>query len=377
MELLTEQHSAGDRTPYVYYMAWLTEYGTIKTQYIGSRYAKNCHPTDLMVRYHSSSGMVKGMIEIHGEPQIIEIRRILNSPEEAIDWEGSILKRFQVRHNPDWLNSHCNDHVYSPAKQAELWMMTIGVSNPSQAPGVQEKIRQVSMEKRGVEHHLMDPEVIQKREETNLERYGCKIVLQNKDVQEKVKNTFTERYGEGITNPSQIDDVKRKKVETSLRNYGVEYPMQNPEVLSRAMATYKKNHPPKPLVEKGPDKRFDKWTDEKRDMYIRRWNELFGGASAMCSEEVRAKSRETCKERYGVENPSQVPEVKVKAKESTAKTCMEKYGVDYPSKTDERRKAMSEAAKKRNSIIRTCEICGKDLKGPGYYKHIKSCQPQE
>jgi len=51
--------------------------------------------------------------------------------------------------------------------------------------------------------------------------------------------------------------------------------------------------------------------------------------------------QQTCLKRYGVENPSQVEEVRQKAKE----TCLKKYGVEYATQLPEIRRRMSEKYK--------------------------------
>jgi hypothetical protein len=44
--------------------------------YVGVRYAKDCHPSDLFVTYFTSSDYVAEYIKEHGMPDIIEVRKI-------------------------------------------------------------------------------------------------------------------------------------------------------------------------------------------------------------------------------------------------------------------------------------------------------------
>jgi hypothetical protein len=59
--------------------------------------------------------------------------------------------------------------------------------------------------------------------------------------------------------------------------------------------------------------------------------ERYGIDNPLKSQEVRNKSKQTCIERYGVEHPSQSQEVKDKSKQ----TSIERYGVEYPQQSQE------------------------------------------
>ena len=57
-----------------------------------------------------------------------------------------------------------------------------------------------------------------------------------------------------------------------------------------------------------------------------------GAFCKKCTENIRQeKKKQTCLEKYGVENPSQLQEVKDKSKQ----TCMERYGVAYSLQSQE------------------------------------------
>lgn len=86
--------------PYTYIIGWKTH----NKYYYGVRYAKNCHPSDLWKAYFTSSRHVKSFREQHGEPDVIEVRKIFNSVEKAKLWEEKVLKRLKVSENDVWLN---------------------------------------------------------------------------------------------------------------------------------------------------------------------------------------------------------------------------------------------------------------------------------
>lgn len=80
--------------------------------YIGCRYTKSLTRQavehDLLVRYFTSSKIIKNLIKIHGvkvfEPKI---RKIFDNADEAKAYEVLLLKRVNARDNPDFLNQ-CN-----------------------------------------------------------------------------------------------------------------------------------------------------------------------------------------------------------------------------------------------------------------------------
>jgi hypothetical protein len=78
--------------------------------------------------------------------------------------------------------------------------------------------------------------------EHNLEHHGVEHTLQRRDIREQGLKTMQNTYGEGITNISQVAEIKERKIQTSIKNYGVPYPIQNEEVKQRAEDTCMKNH---------------------------------------------------------------------------------------------------------------------------------------
>ena len=88
--------------PYTYYLEWASG-----IKYYGVRYAKNCKPEDLWVKYKSSSKYVKGYVRQFGEPIKTEVRRTFHGPnriEIAISWEKRVLDKLDAAHRDDYLN---------------------------------------------------------------------------------------------------------------------------------------------------------------------------------------------------------------------------------------------------------------------------------
>lgn len=267
-----------DRIPYVYWLCWLNEVGEIRFQYVGARYAKGCHPNELFTFYNSSSRTVELVIEQYGEPSIIEVRRIFQNVESTLEWETTILRRFDVRRNHHWLNSHHNEHVQSPEKRKEFWYRTLGVSSPSCLPSVRQKTEQTCLKKYGVENPLQNEIVYSKLQNTCKLKYGVSNVFCSEEIKIKSKETKLERYGDenynnrkkmketkrqnhgdenynnreqcvrtlmtefGVENVSQLEEVKEKKRKVYEKHYGVSHFMKDPETANRIIETNKRNH---------------------------------------------------------------------------------------------------------------------------------------
>jgi len=86
--------------PYTYLVGWsnLGEY------YYGVRYKQGCHPNDFWKDYFTSSPKVAEYRELHGEPDIIQIRKTFDNRESAIAWEHKVLRRMKVIKEDHWLN---------------------------------------------------------------------------------------------------------------------------------------------------------------------------------------------------------------------------------------------------------------------------------
>lgn len=87
-------------TPYTYLIRWTT----LGQSYYGVRYARRCHPSELMTLYFTSSKRVKRLIEEHGLPDVIEIRQEFDSVAKARAWEHRVLRRLNVIDKDWWIN---------------------------------------------------------------------------------------------------------------------------------------------------------------------------------------------------------------------------------------------------------------------------------
>lgn len=95
--------------PFTYIIGW----SSLNTYYYGRKTAKGCHPSDLWKNYFTSSNYVKDFRKLHGEPDIIQIRKTFpNNPDACKLWESKVLEKLDAQHDPRFLNKKNGDHKW-------------------------------------------------------------------------------------------------------------------------------------------------------------------------------------------------------------------------------------------------------------------------
>jgi hypothetical protein len=125
---------------YTYLVGW----SYLNLWYYGFRGAKNCDPIELMVTYHTSSTRVHQLVKEHGTPDVIQIRKVFDTSEEAFLWESRVLRKMKVSSKREWVNAHEN-YPCSPFGSIHYKNMLIklhGVSNANQIPKVKQAVSQ-------------------------------------------------------------------------------------------------------------------------------------------------------------------------------------------------------------------------------------------
>jgi len=94
-------------TPYTYLIGW----SWLDIWYYGRRTAKGCHPDEFWVKYWTSSDEVERYRELHGEPDIIIIKKTFGPGEtdKCALWETKVLRRLDAAHHPKMLNKKNGD----------------------------------------------------------------------------------------------------------------------------------------------------------------------------------------------------------------------------------------------------------------------------
>jgi len=185
-----------------------------------------------------------------------------------------------------------------------------GCDHPMQNKEVQEHFKQSMLDKYGVEHALQSDELKSKAIDSNREKFGVDWALGSTTIHEQIKKTMEEKYGGATT--LQSDGLTKKYISTMLSRYGVENPMQNDEIYAKAQQTNIKKYGAANAAQNEAIHNIMTATRLKNN-------------GAYWTEEMQQKFKQTCIDRYGVDNPSKSELVKEKIKS----TMVERYGVEY------------------------------------------------
>lgn len=101
--------------PYTYLIGWSKH----NVFYYGARWAKDCSPNDLWKTYFTSSKHVKKFRDLHGEPDIIQIRKIFEDSKTAKIWEERVLRRMNVINDSRFLNKNVNGKFLKEGPQSK------------------------------------------------------------------------------------------------------------------------------------------------------------------------------------------------------------------------------------------------------------------
>jgi NUMOD3 motif len=88
------------RIMYTYLIGW----SKLDCWYYGCRYSRDASPNDLWKTYFTSSQIVKEMRFWHGEPDVVQVRRIFKTGEQARRCEEKVLDKVHAVKSDRWLN---------------------------------------------------------------------------------------------------------------------------------------------------------------------------------------------------------------------------------------------------------------------------------
>ena len=163
----------------------------------------------------------------------------------------------------------------------------------------QEKVKQTTLERYGVEHALQSEEIKNKLKETNLKKYGVEWASQAESSKEKARQTNLEKYGS--YSPMQSEKVKNKLKRTNLERYGVACTLQIEEVMKKGREKFKRNYYDK-FVLQLKEKNIELLST--KDEYIH--NDVFKFKCLKCNEEFESSGASsffiTCKCRKMISN---------------------------------------------------------------------------
>jgi len=113
----------------------------------------------------------------------------------------------------------------------EVMLEKYGVEHSSQLPGFSDKIKKTKLKRYGDENYVNPL----KAKETVLKKYGEDCYTKTEEYKQKLKNTCLEKYG--VEHFTQNEEVKRKIRETNLERYGVEIATKNEDVKRKTRET--------------------------------------------------------------------------------------------------------------------------------------------
>lgn len=199
------------------------------------------------------------------------------------------------------------------SKQAVL--QKYGVENVFQLDKFKEKIKETNLKKYGSENPFAFGS--EKYNSYIKEKYGVDNVFQSEDIKQKIRKTCKEKYGDEFA--VRTESVKEKIKQTCIKRYGVESTLSSPEIRHRIESTNLERYGSKVACPFG---------SEKQRKIIK---DKYGVDNVSQLESVKRKKEETCLKHYGTDNPFKVDSIKNQIKD----TLIEKYGVEHPLQNPE------------------------------------------
>lgn len=156
----------------------------------------------------------------------------------------------------------------------KTWKEKHGVDHPSKSVATKQKKINTMQIKYGVDFPLQSSVIYQRSVDTLLKNHNVKSPIHSREIKKKIDDTNTARYG--VKNVFQASCVKEKISNTFLRRYGVRFAMQSSAL---------------------------------RDRFQKKYFRKTGYMHPFSNPDVIKKIKQTCEERYGVNNSAAIPKV--------------------------------------------------------------------
>lgn len=179
------------------------------------------------------------------------------------------------------------------------------VCKPCTDKKVADKVKESCLKKYGVSNPMLVPEFKEKLKETNLKRFGCAVSTQNPDIKEKIRKRNIEKYGYPSYN--QLPEAKEKMRNYFLNKFGCTSPLINEEIRKKTAETCKIKYGVNSAMEAGA---LPEFREKARKTLFDRYNCFI----PMQNPDILEKVRQTNLKRYGVPSVAQNPEIKRKSK---------------------------------------------------------------
>jgi hypothetical protein len=192
------------------------------------------------------------------------------------------------------------------------------------------RTKEYLLENFGVSNISQLPDVKKKIMDSNLQKYGSETYFGSSDAKEKSKKTCLEKYG--TENYTKTDIYIERVKKTNLEKYGSEWYLSSED---------KKTKSDKTNLEKYGTTTPSK-SESVKSKIIKTNLDKYGFNSPLLNDEIKQKSKDTLIQNWGVDNPFKSPEIR----EKSNKTNLEKYGYFYPIQSSD----IVEIRKKNNLI---------------------------
>jgi hypothetical protein len=121
---------------------YIIEHESTGIRYAGSRTSVNAHPAELLVKYFTSSNVVKNMIKAGEKFKIISVVEI-EDPQITLEYEIRFLRENNCVKSDMWFNYHDGENIapFGSSKYLKLLQSKFGnVTNISQTPENKKKV---------------------------------------------------------------------------------------------------------------------------------------------------------------------------------------------------------------------------------------------
>jgi len=213
--------------PYTYLIGW----SHIDKWYYGVRFAKNCKPDDLWVKYFTSSKQVKMYREKYGEPDVIQVRKTFTSTNLARNWETRVIKKINAVLNESWLNKTDNTnkfyHEGLRGKQSKEHLEKLSKSRIGNSNRKGKKFSPESIEKLKIARNkrVVEPMLGKTHKESSKEKMSLAKLGKKKDAsyKEMCSNRNLKRYSDPekrkiLSEAIKLSWQKRKQQSIGVQN---------------------------------------------------------------------------------------------------------------------------------------------------------------
>jgi hypothetical protein len=177
-----------------------------------------------MLKSICDEGGVK-LLEDYNDKYITRDTRII---AKCIMCENSFNKSLNKLHKQRNFGCETCSKIIKFDRIKNVMVEKYGVEYASQNETFMNKMKATCLEKYGVEYISQSQRFKNKIKQINMEKYGVEHFTQTDIMKEKTKQSVLNKYG--VDHISQCNEIKEKTKKTNLEKYGVEYVTQCPEI---------------------------------------------------------------------------------------------------------------------------------------------------